>query len=103
VLRVLDGNTMTEEWNWAGLFPSPAVAAAISQLNLDINRSSTTPCATGAPGVLYVASTNNGVTRLHALLVDSRGLDKAAPWPRYQHNPANSGNAATGLANWTCP
>jgi hypothetical protein len=103
VLRVLRADTLAEEWNWPGLFPASAPATAISQLNLDFNRSSPTPCAVSQPGVLYVASTTAGVTSLHALLVDSRGLDGQAPWPRYQHNPSNTGNPATSLMPWTCP
>jgi hypothetical protein len=39
---------------------------------------------------------------LHAPLVDSLGLDKAAPSPRDPHDPANTGNAGTGLSEWTC-
>ncbi len=103
VLRVLGALTLVEEWNWPGLFPASAPAAAISQLSLDLDRSVAMPCSTSQPGVLYVASTSAGVTRLHALLVDSRGVDRLAPWPRHQHNPANTGNSATGLVPWTCP
>ncbi len=103
VLRVLNATTLVEEWNWSGLFPASAPPSAISQLNLDIDRSVPIPCGPSQPGVLYVASTAAGVTKLVALLVDSPGLDRQAPWPRYQHNPANTGNSATGLTLWTCP
>ncbi len=52
------------------------------------------------PGVLYVAS-NNG--RLHGFIVDSRGIDTQAPWPKYQHDPRNTGNADTPLSEFACP
>ncbi|MCP3142955.1 PQQ-binding-like beta-propeller repeat protein [Pyxidicoccus xibeiensis] len=48
-------------------------------------------------GTLYVPG-NNGV--LYAVIVDSRGLDTDAPWPRFQHDARNTGNTATPL---TCP
>ncbi len=103
VLRVLRSDTLAEEWSWSGLFPASAPAAAISQLTADLDRSAAAPCSASQPGVLYVASTVGGVTKLHALLVDSRGVDALAPWPRHQHNPANTGNAFTSLTQWTCP
>lgn len=103
VLRVLRADTLAEEWSWSGLFPSAAPAGAISQLNADLDRSVPSPCASFQPGVLYAASTVGGVTTLRALLVDSRGVDALAPWPRHQHNPANTGNAGTSLSQWTCP
>lgn len=98
-LRAVNATTLTEEWRWSSAFP----VGPTSQLSLDINRDSATPCAAGQPGVLYVAASNNSQTRLYAVLVDSQGLDLLAPWPKHQHNPANTGNAATSLAPWTCP
>ncbi|MDX2010417.1 MAG: hypothetical protein SFW67_09515, partial [Myxococcaceae bacterium] len=53
-----------------------------------------------APGTLYVLS-NDGV--LTAFIVDARGLDSQADWPRFQHDNANSGNASTALTPWACP
>ncbi len=103
VVRALDAATLQETWTWgAGVLPAN-VDGAISQLNLDIDRSSATPCAAGQPGVLYVAATRSNVTTLYALLVDSQGVDRSAPWPRHQHDPANTGNPATSLAPWSCP
>ena len=52
---------------------------------------------TGA-GVLYAASDSGEVT---ALIVDSRGLDSAAPWPKYQHDVRNTGNPTTPIQS--CP
>lgn len=99
VLRVSSATTLAEEWRWDSAFPT----SAISQLNLDLNRDSPTPCVAGQPGVLYVAASTSAITRLYAVLVDSAGLDANAPWPRHQHDPANTGNPATSLTPWTCP
>lgn len=97
-LRVLSTASLLEEWRWEAVFPT-----SMSQLNLDINRDSMTPCAAGQPGVLYLAASSGAATRLYAVLVDSAGLDRNAPWPRHQHDPANTGNASTSLSPWTCP
>lgn len=52
-------------------------------------------------GVLYIATTNGGVT---AIIVDSAGLDPNAQWPKYQRDATNSGNASLGLPlNPGCP
>ena len=51
-------------------------------------------------GILYVAAKNGTVT---AIVVDSRGIDTSAPWPKYQHDPRNTGNANTDLSEFTCP
>lgn len=98
-LRVLSSSTLAEEWRWDNAFPT----TAISQLNLDINRDVGQPCGAGQPGVLYVAASSGAATWLYAVLVDSAGLDRNAPWPRHQHDPANTGNPATPLTPWTCP
>jgi hypothetical protein len=97
-LHVLDATTLAEAWRWDAAFGT----VALSQLNLDINRDSPAPCANGQPGVLYAVSAGNPA-RLYAVLVDSQGLERTAPWPRHQHDPANTGNAATSLLPWTCP
>jgi hypothetical protein len=98
LVRVYD-SSLGQIWSWA----PPATLTSISQLNLDYNRDVANPCAVGEPGVLYFAATSGTTTKLYALLVDSAGLEPQAAWPRYQHNPANTGNAATGLSSWTCP
>jgi hypothetical protein len=54
--------------------------------------------APGLPGVLY-AVTRGG--RLYSLVVDSRGLDTSAPWPKYQHDARNTGNPSTPISS--CP
>ena len=54
--------------------------------------------SSGVPGVLYAATTSG---KVFAVIVDSPGLDPAAPWPRYQHDARNTGNPATPITN--CP
>ncbi|MFY0528272.1 PQQ-binding-like beta-propeller repeat protein [Archangium gephyra] len=48
-------------------------------------------------GVLYVPAGG----KLYAFVVDSRGLDTSAPWPKYQHDSRNTGNPATPITS--CP
>ena len=96
-LRVLNANTLASEWYWT------TSGDITSQLNMDKNRDVLEPCGAGQPGVLYVVTSTNTVVSVYAVLVDSPGLDGNAPWPRYQHDPGNSGNGGTGLGPWTCP
>jgi hypothetical protein len=48
-------------------------------------------------GVLYVPAGG----KLHAFIVDSRGLDTSAPWPKYQRDVRNTGNPDMPLTS--CP
>jgi len=67
---------------------------------LDCPRDAQGRVVSGPWGVLYVGS-NNG--QLFAVIVDSRGIDTTAPWPKYQHDPRNTGNAQTPLSQFACP
>ncbi len=67
-------------------------------LTLDCNRQPEGSVIPGLPGVLY-AATRDG--KVHALVVDSRGLDTSAPWPKYQHDARNTGNPSTPISS--CP
>jgi hypothetical protein len=49
-------------------------------------------------GVLYVGSTSGS---FFAVIVDSRGLDRTSPWPKYQHDVRNTGNPTTPIQS--CP
>src|SRR5262249_829942 len=51
-----------------------------------------------AEGVLYAGSDSG---ELVAVVVDSRGLDPTAPWPKYQHDVRNTGNPTTPIQS--CP
>ncbi|WP_257453502.1 hypothetical protein [Archangium lipolyticum] len=46
-------------------------------------------------GVLYVPAGG----KLYAFVVDSRGLDPDAPWPKYQHDSRNTGNPNTPISS----
>ncbi|MFZ5440376.1 MAG: hypothetical protein ACOZQL_10225 [Myxococcota bacterium] len=74
--------------------------SVVSHPNLDVARSAgQKQCGRG--GVLYVTSSGSG--NLYAFVVDSNGLKSDAPWPKWQHDPSNSGNPAVPLSDWTCP
>jgi hypothetical protein len=67
-------------------------------MTLDCNRQAEGSLASAFSGVLY-AVTRDG--KVHAIVVDSRGLDTSAPWPKYQHDARNTGNPATPITS--CP
>ncbi|MHB8873805.1 MAG: hypothetical protein ACYC8T_08995 [Myxococcaceae bacterium] len=71
-----------------------------SSVALDCARSPQGAALPGRPGTLYLGS-NNG--KLYAFVVDSRGIDTTAPWPKYQHDPRNTGNSSTALSEFSCP
>jgi hypothetical protein len=105
VLRSVDAASLAQEWFWT----VPAALASgfdtsnATELNLDLNRDAADPCGAGQPGVLYFATSSSSGARLWAILVDSAGVDRNAPWPRAQHDPANSANLGTDLGPYTCP
>jgi hypothetical protein len=51
-------------------------------------------------GILYFGATNG---LLYSIDVDSRGIDTTAPWPKFQHDPRNTGNSSTDLTEFACP
>ncbi len=68
--------------------------------NIDCARDAAGSPIPGRPGVVYAAA-NDGT--LDAIIVDSKGIDTTAPWPKYQHDPRNSGNSSTSLSEFACP
>jgi hypothetical protein len=64
---------------------------------LDCARDATGTARTEELGVLYVAAGG----RLYAFVVDSRGLDANAPWPKFQRDARSTGNPATPISS--CP
>lgn len=68
-------------------------------LSIDCTRDSD-GSALPRPGVVYVQT---NASELTAIVVDSRGIDTTAPWPKYQHDPRNTGNADTPLSEFACP
>ena len=70
---------------------------------VDVNLSGTVDCnrITGRGGVFY-AITPLGYLR--AILISSPGIDTLAPWPKFQRDPANSGNIVPDLLPiYACP
>jgi hypothetical protein len=77
------------------IYSSLAMGAVSASPTLDCNRERTGT----QTGILYVA-TEAGY--LVSLIVDSRGLDTSAAWPKYQRDAQNSGNAGRILPP-ACP
>jgi hypothetical protein len=90
------GGALSPEW----VLNNPKVGSVQGSPTLDCSRDSLGTAVAGRPGVLYVGSTNG---HLFAFIVDSRGIDTSAPWPKYQHDPRNTGNAQTPLSQFSCP
>jgi len=86
--------SLNEEAAWQFESGAPIEAS----MNLDCARGPDGGVVSGMPGVLY-AATRTGT--IHALIVDSPGLDTTAAWPRYQHDARNTGNPATPIT--ACP
>lgn len=82
----------TIAWNLTGLGQLETSAT------LDCARDGNGQARAGRPGTLYAVASSGEV---YAIIVDSRGLDATAPWPKYQHDPQNSGNPARPIIS--CP
>jgi len=54
-------------------------------------------------GVAYLSTALGTNATLYSILVDARGLDPTAPWPRFQRDNANRGNISLPTSAWTCP
>ncbi|MBM7115109.1 hypothetical protein [Archangium primigenium] len=79
-------------WSWRGSRLTDTAPPV-----LDCTRDEQGVPIAGRPGVLYASLFNE----LHALVVDSAGLDADAPWPKQQHDQRNTGNASTPVLR--CP
>ena len=100
-LFVRDANGLTRVWSAA--LPATGQATQVAEVALDVLRdTSGNPLCSTNRGVLYVLFLANGVATLRAIIVDSPGLANA-PWPKFQHDNANTGSADTSLAPWVCP
>ncbi|WNG50965.1 PQQ-like beta-propeller repeat protein [Archangium minus] len=100
----VNGNVYTVTTNgsvraWSADAHSPrwtlesALGTVEASPTLDCPRDASGALVEGSHGVLYVPVGG----KLHAFVVDSRGLDTSAPWPKYQHDPRNTGNPDTPL------
>ena len=76
----------------------PSISVASSP-NIDCARNTDGSKRSG-PGTLYYGA-NNG--KLYAIIVDNPGIDTTSPWPKYQHDPRNTGSLSTPLSEFTCP
>ncbi|MDP3155257.1 MAG: hypothetical protein Q8N23_21440 [Archangium sp.] len=101
-LTVRRTSDLSEVWQ-ASLAPLTG-AGNVSQPALDVYRTAggTKDC-TKPLGVLYVTTRAGATATLRAILVDSKGLDETAPWPKYQRDNANTGNSSLSTGDWTCP
>lgn len=75
----------------------------VSELALDVVRNGTARDCSRPLGVLYVVTRSATTATLRSIIVDSKGLDAMAPWPKFQRDNANTGNATASLAPWSCP
>ncbi|QRN97513.1 PQQ-like beta-propeller repeat protein [Archangium violaceum] len=75
-----------------------SVGAVSASPALDCARAGDGGASPASLGTLYVGSEDG---KLYAFVVDSRGLDTHAPWPRYQHDSRNTGNPETPISS--CP
>jgi outer membrane protein assembly factor BamB len=98
-LSARDQTSLTEHWS-AILTTAPS---QVTQLALDVHRGPGGALECQLPGVLYVLTRTNDIATLHAVLVDSKGLDPMARWPKYQRDNGNTGNVDRPLTPWTCP
>ena len=100
-LTAYDSTLQIRRWFLASGSTGIAGNKVDSSPSLDVQRDSTGAKTCNRGGILYVPSTGDG--SLYAFAVDSDGIDITAPWPKYQHDPANTGNSATPLTSWGCP
>jgi hypothetical protein len=73
------------------------IGSIVNSPALDCARDETGTARAENLGTLYVAEGG----KLYAFVVDSRGLDPDAPWPKYQHDARNTGNPNTPISS--CP
>lgn len=85
-------DTFGNRWSLASGIGPTSVSPA-----LDCARDAAGTARTENLGALYVAEGG----KLYAFVVDSRGLDTSAPWPKYQHDSRNTGNPDTPISS--CP
>jgi outer membrane protein assembly factor BamB len=69
-----------------------------ASLALDCSRDGGVPVS--QPGVLYAP---DNLRNLFCFVTDSHGIDFLSPWPKYQHDPRNTGNQQTPLGQFGCP
>lgn len=101
-LEVRSSSDLSLVWSAAEFGPlaSDTLGDASASVALDCARPDDGGAALpGRPGTLYAGSASTN--KLYAFVVDARGLDPEAPWPKYQHDERNSGNPAAPIT--VCP
>ncbi len=103
MVRPIDGGQP-----WMIDVPGSSDGGFITSPNIDCTRSAAGSAIAGRPGVLYVirSSRNLGAFRegeLFAIIVDSPGIETASLWPKAFHDPRNTNNSSTSLAEFACP
>lgn len=99
VVSVRRASDLGEVWRYT---PGTASAATANSA-LDVYRGANgAPDCTKPLGVYYSLTRTGSTATLRAILVDSKGLDRDAPWPKYQRDNANTGNSSLSLDPWSC-
>lgn len=88
--------TGSTQATWAVELPTAVAGAVSASPTLDCNRRR----PMSQTGVLYLATESGWLV---SYLVDSTGLDDTAPWPKYQRDGWNTGNASTTGYGPVCP
>jgi hypothetical protein len=96
----LSGELQARKGDMSLAWSITALGTLESSPTLDCGRDAGGAKLAARPGVLYVGSS---LGTLYAFVVDSRGIDTTAPWPKHQHDPRNTGNADTPLGEFGCP
>lgn len=96
-VREWNASTLALRWREGDTIAAVAEWPASGSPALDCARPQDGGTHSDKLGTLYVPG-GNGV--LHAIIVDSPGLDTNAAWPHFQHDARNTGNPATPLS---CP
>lgn len=108
-LYALAENGGISEWTYEGGKPARTWTDSVEKTMapvfeaspaLDCARTAAGALIPGRPGVLYAAARGG---MLYSIIVDARGVDTTALWPKYQKDPRNSGSADTGLQEFACP
>ena len=100
------GNPQLHSWS-ASSPAAPEWSVALDPGLLKFEASPTLDCSCdtngqkllGRAGVLYAVSRTGTV---YSVIVDSKGIDTTAQWPKYQRDPRNSGSADTVLQEFDC-
>jgi len=80
--------------NWSTALPTSVAGTTSASPTIDCNRRKPSTNT----GILYLATETGWLV---SYIVDSKGLDTTAPWPKYGHDVRNTNNPATPIEE--CP